>query len=357
MINLGVIMKKLVLTGGGTAGHVYPALAVREEIGSDFEVHFIGGEGMEKDILAKESDITYHMIKPVKLVRKITLKNILIPFKLLFSIIEAKKILKKIKPDIVFSKGGYVAVPVVIAAHMLKIPVISHESDLSMGLANKIILKCCDVMCVAFEKTALVSPKCIFTGQPIRKKVLNGNKNNLKLPSSFDKYKPNLLVVGGSSGAQFLNDITIENIDCLCKKYNVIHLTGKNFKNKIDKLGYLQIDYAENMGDYLDCADIVLSRAGSGAINEFLTLRKPMLLIPLSKRCSRGDQIENAKFFTSLGYADMLEEEDYDESIFNIKINNLYKNRQKYIENMKKSSNFDACDKIVGLLMKEISKK
>lgn len=356
MINLGVIMKKLVLTGGGTAGHVYPALAVREEIGSDFEVHFIGGEGMEKDILAKESDITYHMIKPVKLVRKITLKNILIPFKLLFSIIEAKKILKKIKPDIVFSKGGYVAVPVVIAAHMLKIPVISHESDLSMGLANKIILKYCDVMCVTFEKTALISPKCVFTGQPIRKKVLNGNKNNLKLPSSFDKYKPNLLVVGGSSGAQFLNDITIENIDCLCKKYNVIHLTGKNFKNKIDKLGYLQIDYAENMGDYLDWADLIVSRAGSGAINEFLALKKPMLLIPLSKKCSRGDQIENAKLFAGLEYGDILEEEDYNKDIFLWKLEDLNKNRQKYKKNMEKSSNPNASKNIARLIKEKVNK-
>lgn len=345
-------MKKIVLTGGGTAGHVYPALAVRENLGDDFEVHFIGGDGMEREILAKEKDIHYHMIKAVKLVRKITFKNFLIPFKLLFSIIEAKKILKKIKPDIVFSKGGYVAVPVVIAAHMLKIPVISHESDLSMGLANKIILKYCDVMCLSFEKTAISSPKCIFTGQPIRKKILNGNKNNLKLPSSFDKYKPNLLVVGGSSGAKFLNDIILENIDILCKKYNVLHLTGKNFKNILVKKGYKQVDYADNMGDYLDWADLVVSRAGSGAINEFLALKKPMLLIPLSKKCSRGDQIENAKLFSSLGYSDMLEEEDYNKDVFIQKLDNLNKNRQKYRQNMEKYTKNNA-GKIIAAIIKE----
>ena len=350
-------MKKIVLTGGGTAGHVYPALAVKERLGDDFEVHYIGGKGMEKDIIAKEGDITYHQISTVKLKRKLTLENLLLPIKLIKSVRQAKKALKEIKPDVIFSKGGFVAVPVAMAAKSLGIPLVSHESDLSMGLANKVILRFCDVMCTTFEKTAAVSPKCVFTGQPIRKALLKGNKKHLKFFSSLDKSMPVLLVIGGSSGAKFLNEKVQENLSRLCKNFNVIHITGKQNVDKIDHQRYFQVEYAENMGDYLDCADIVLSRAGSGAINEFLTLRKPMLLIPLSKRCSRGDQIENAKFFTSLGYADMLEEEDYDESIFNIKINNLYKKRQKYIENMKKSSNFDACDKIVGLLMKEISKK
>lgn len=347
--------KKIVLTGGGTAGHVYPALAVKEHLDKDYEVHYIGGNGMEKDIIANEKNIIYHEIEAVKLERKLTLKNLLIPYKLLRSIHKAKKILKKINPAIIFSKGGFVALPVVIAGKKLGIPIVSHESDLSMGLANKIILKYCNRMCVAFEKTCKVSPKCVYTGQPIRKRVLNGNKNNISFVDSLDYKKPNLLIIGGSSGAKFINEKIIENIDDLLKKFNVIHLTGKGKVDRINKPRYIQVEYADNIGDYLNLSDYIISRAGSGAINEFLALKKPMLLIPLSKACSRGDQIENAKLYCKLGYADMIEEEDYNNNLFMEKLDNLVKNDKKYIENMKKTSNFNSCDKIIEII-KEIEK-
>ncbi len=343
-------MKTIVLTGGGTAGHVYPALAVKERLEKDYAIHYIGGNGMEKDIVAKDKDIIYHKIDTVKLERKLTLKNLLIPFRLLKAIREAKKILKEIKPCCIFSKGGFVAVPVAIAGKCLKIPIISHESDLSMGLANKIILKCCSFMCTAFEETAKTSEKCVFTGQPIRNALFKGNKKKLAFYESLDKSKGNLLVVGGSSGAKFINDKVIKNIDRLTENFNVVHITGMQDTKKISHAGYFQVDYADNMGDYLDYADIVLSRAGSGAINEFLTFKKPMLLIPLSKKCSRGDQIENANLFSSLGYADLLLEEDYDDSLFVLKLNNLYKNKEKYIKNTEKMAKNDACDKIIELI-------
>ncbi len=344
--------KTIVLTGGGTAGHVYPALAVKEKLEKEYDIHYIGSSGMEKGILAKENNVTYHEIEAVKLERKLTLRNFLIPFKLYSSIKSAKKLLEKIKPDVVFSKGGFVALPVVIASKKLNIPVVSHESDLSMGLANKIILHYCDKMCVAFKETAKDNNKFVFTGQPIRDKVLKGNKNNLSFISSLDRKKKNLLVVGGSSGAKFLNEITIKNLDALLKEYNVIHITGKGKQapNNIDKKGYIVVEYADNMGDYLNLADIVLSRAGSGAINEFLALSKPMLLIPLSKACSRGDQIENAKLYAKLGFAEMLEEEDYSEALFMQKLNNLNKNDKIFIENMKKSAKNDARDKIIEVI-------
>ena len=354
--NLGGYMNKIVLTGGGTAGHVYPSLAIKEELGDNYEYHYIGGNGMEKDIIAKEKDIIYHTIAPVKLVRKLTFKNLLIPIKLIKSILQAKKNLKKIKPNIVFSKGGFVAVPVVIASHMLKIPIISHESDLSMGLANKIILRYCDVMCVSFEQTTKLSKKCLYTGQPIRKKILNGNKNNLNLSTNFNNQKRNLLIVGGSSGAEFLNNLVAENFDNLCKNYNILHLCGKNNKNQLQNLNYKQIEYAQNMGDYLDWADIVLSRAGSGAINEFLALKKPMLLIPLSKKCSRGDQIENAHLFESLNIALVLEEEDYNKDVLLKKLDDLSKNISTYKNNMKKVSTENASKKIANLINSKLSK-
>ncbi len=348
--------KKIVLTGGGTAGHIYPALALREYLGREYDVHFIGGNGMEKEIIEKEKDITFHQIDAVKLVRKLTPKNLLIPYKFLKAVRQAKKLLQKICPVAIFSKGGFVALPVVVAGRKLNIPVVSHESDLSMGLANKIILRYCDKMCVAFEETSHISGKCIYTGQPIRKSVLKGNKNNLSFTSSLDGKRKTILVVGGSSGAKFINDKVTQNIDLLLEKYNVVHITGKGKTQMLEKPRYVQVEYAHNIGDFLSLADVVISRAGSGAINEFRTLKIPMLLIPLSKACSRGDQIENAKLYHNLGYGEILEEEEFSSSLFMEKLENLVKNDKIFIKNMEKSANFNACEKII-LIIKDIELK
>lgn len=343
-------MKKIVLTGGGTAGHIYPALAVREKLPSSVEVHYIGGNGMEKSIIANEENITFHEIRTVKLERKLTTANLLIPFKLIAAISDAKKLLKKIKPDCIFSKGGFVSVPTVLAANKLNIPIVSHESDLSMGLANKIILKKCDVMCTTFPDTMKGNSKCVHTGQPIRKKVFEGKKSKVWDDEIFDKNLPCLLVVGGSLGAKFINERVWENLEKLTEKFNVIHLTGSQAKDMHRHKNYKQVSYASNIGDYYAFADVVLSRAGAGAINEFVALSLPALLIPLSKKCSRGDQIENAKLFKKYGVADMMEEEDFDQSIFMTKLNNLIKNQEKYVKNMKKLANFDASVKIIEIL-------
>ena len=351
----GVKVKKIILTGGGTAGHIYPTLAIKKELGKNFEYHYLGGKGMEKDIIAQEKDVVYHEIPTVKLQRKLTFDNFLIPFKLINSINKAKKILKEINPSIIFSKGGFVAVPVVIAAHKLGIPIISHESDLSMGLANKIILKYCNVMCVTFEQTAKMSEKCVWTGQPIRETVLKGNKKNINF-ENLDKSKPNLLVLGGSLGAKFINEKVWVNIDKLTRQFNVLHVCGKQSKEKIVHAGYKQVEYAENIGDYLAFADVILSRAGSGAINEFLALKKPMFLIPLSKKCSRGDQIENAKLFTNLGYADMIEEENCDDKMFIIKLKNVYNNREKFINKMKNVNIINSNAKIAKIIVENVKK-
>lgn len=345
-------MKKIVLTGGGTAGHIYPALAVKERLPSDYEVHYIGSNGMEKNIIAKEKDITFHEISSVKLARKLTLKNLLIPFKLWRAVKDAKRTLNDIKPNVIFSKGGFVAVPVVLAAKSLHIPVISHESDLSMGLANKIILKRCNYMCTTFLQTAKGNSRCIYTGQPIRKKVFEGNASVIRNMGCFNTKLKNLIVIGGSTGAKFLNERVWDNLDALTENFNVVHITGKQKVEKHTHKNYLQVEYAENIGDYYAFADIILSRAGSGAINEFLALRKPALLIPLSKSCSRGDQIENAKLFTSLKIADMLEEENYNSELLVSKLNNLSRNSKTLIKNMEKIQNFDACDKIIELIQK-----
>ena len=298
-------MKKIVLCGGGTAGHVYPALAVAEKL-NDFEIHFFGGSGMEKEILKKFPKIKFHEIPAVKLERRLTPKNFLIPFRLFHAIKIAKKELSEVKPDIIFSKGGYVSVPVAMAGKKLGIPIVSHESDLSFGLANKIILHYCTTMCTTFEKTGKGNKKCVHTGQPIRQKIFDGQRQRFFSRTTH----PTLLVLGGSLGAKFLNDLVFENLDKLTEKFNVLHICGKNNFQEITHENYHLMPFSENIEDIFASSDIVVSRAGSGVINELLALQKPMLLVPLSKKASRGDQIENAKLFVELGYAEMLEEED-----------------------------------------------
>lgn len=339
--------QKIILTGGGTAGHVYPALAVAESL-SGFEIHYIGSNGMEKEILKNYSNIIYHEIPTVKLERKLTLKNLLIPFKLTKSVKETKKVIKNISPNIIFSKGGFVAVPVAIAGEKLNIPIISHESDLSFGLANKIILHYCNVMCTTFAETGKKNKKCCYTGQPIRKKIFNGKK----LDFNFDTTKPTILVLGGSLGAQFLNEIIFKNLDTLTEKYNIIHITGKNNFKNINHKNYKSFSYAEHIEDIYNSADFVISRAGSGVINELLALEKPMLLIPLSKKRSRGDQIQNAKLFERLGFCEIIEEENYNINLLIEKLEKIIKNKEKIIKNMKKTAKNNAVEEIIKLINK-----
>ncbi len=338
-------MKKIVLCGGGTAGHIYPALAVAEKL-KGYEIHYFGGNGIEKEIIKSCPNITFHEIPTVKLERKLTPKNLLIPFKLFKSIKFTKKELAKISPNIIFSKGGFVSLPVVIAGKKLSIPIISHESDLSFGLANKIILHYCDVMCTSFEPTGNENKKCVFTGQPIREAIFKGQKQDF----NFQPDLPVLLVLGGSLGAKFLNDIVFENLDNLTKKYNVIHICGKNNFKEMRHKNYKNFAFAQNIQDLYMTADLVLSRSGSGVINELLALEKPMLLIPLSKKASRGDQIENAKLFEKLSYAQVLEEEDYDFQKFMKKLDFLQKNSEKIKKNQKKGAKNDAASKIAALI-------
>lgn len=342
--------KKIVLTGGGTAGHVYPALAVAEELG-EYELHYIGGNGIEKDILANFPHIKYHQISGVKLERKLTLKNLLIPFKLFRAKNEAKRVLKEIKPNLIFSKGGFIAVPVALAGKKLHIPIVSHESDLSMGLANKIILHYCDIMCTSFEETAK-NKKCVFSGQPIRNQIFDGKKQNF-----FNNNLPTILVLGGSLGAKFLNDIVFENLGDLTKYFNILHICGKNNFRDTKHINYKLFAYSEKIEDLYASADIVVSRAGSGVINELLALSKPMLLIPLSKKCSRGDQIENAKLFEKKGFAKVIEEEEYNFQIFLKKTNEILKNSQKMQKIMQKNAKNNARKIIFDIISNKIAKK
>lgn len=351
-------MKSIILTGGGTAGHIMPNVALIPDLKKHFDkIYYIGTNGMEKDIISKIEGVEFIEIEAVKLVRKLTLKNLLIPFKLLKSINKCKKIVKKIKPDIIFTKGGYVSVPVAIAGKKLKVPVLSHESDYSFGLANKIILKYSKFMFTSFRDTCEQSNKCIFTGSPIRKEIFEGNAEKIKNKYKISKNKQNLLIFGGSLGSRKINDTVFESIEDLTKNYNIFHIVGKNNLNKALKLeNYFQIEFAENIWDYLAAADLVVSRAGANSIFELCALRKPMLLIPLSKAQSRGDQIENANLFKQKGYAIVLLEENLNKDTFLAKIYETERKSQKLIENMKTNNARNANKLIIEKILEVTSK-
>ena len=343
-------MKRIVLTGGGSAGHVTPNLALVPELKKHFKIYYIGTNGIEKTMLESYPDITFKEISAVKLIRSLTLKNFKIPFKLLKSIKEAKILLKEIRPNIIFSKGGYVSIPVVIAAHSLKIPIISHESDRTMGLANKIIKGYSNKMCISFRETSN-SKKCVYTGTPIRQEIFNGNILNAMHLAKFHKNKKTLLFMGGSLGSKVINNAVFKALPILIKKYNIIHIVGKNNLNKTFSYeNYYQLEFTNSIQDLFAFADFVICRSGANTIFELLALKKTMLLIPLSKESSRGDQIENAKLFKKYGYANVLFEEDLSKDSLIKEIEKLITNEKSIINNMSKSPIINSNKKIIDII-------
>ncbi len=343
-------MKKIVFTGGGTAGHIMPNLAIIEEIKNKAKVYYIGSNGMEKE-LVKNYDIPFYEIPSTKLRRSLSFSNLLIPFKLIKAIKKAKQILKEIRPDVIFSKGGYVALPVVFAAKKLKIRVILHESDMTLGLANKLCKNKCETVCTSFEKTAENLKNGLFTGSPLRSQIFKGNKENAKKLFKNYKNKPTILVVGGSLGSKIINENIRKSLDKL-KDYNIIHLCGKNNLSNIKKDNYVELEFANNIEDLYALSNIVISRAGSNVINEILALNKPNILIPLSKKASRGDQILNANYFKEKGYSKVILEEYLSPNSLVNSINQLNNEKEKYIQSMQKSSTKLANKKIIELLLK-----
>lgn len=340
-------MKKIILTGGGTGGHVIPHLSLLDYLRQEYKIFYIGTNGIEKQIMSKQQDIKFYEIQAVKLDRSKFFKNFALPFKLIKAVKQCKKILKEIKPDVIFSKGGFVSVPVVIASHKLKIPIVSHESDLTMGLANKIIYHYCNCMCTSFKKTCLKKPKCVFTGSPIRKELFFGNKDKGYKLTNLNNDKPTILFMGGSTGALKLNKIIYTALPTLTKKYNIIHIVGKNKGDKtIYYPNYCQLEYVDNIQDIFAISDYIVSRAGSNAIYEFASLQKPMLLIPLPKDASRGDQIENAKLFEQLGYAHQIQQQDLNTITLLEQIEKLVKDKDKLVSTLKKENFVGASQKI-----------
>ena len=349
--------KKIILTGGGTAGHVTPNIALLPMLTAHrYDILYIGSyNGIEKKLITAEN-ITYKGISSGKLRRYFDLKNFTDPFRVIKGYFEACSIIRDFKPDIVFSKGGFVSVPVVAAARRHKIPVIIHESDISPGLANKICMRFADKICCSFPETLDYLPKhkAVFTGSPIRSDLTSGSRSNALRITQFDNIKPVLLIIGGSLGSVKINTAVRSELDDLIKLYNIIHICGKgNIDNDLLKTcGYIQYEYAgAELKDLFSLADIVISRAGANTICELLALKKPNILIPLSAAASRGDQILNAASYEKRGFSYVLSEDALSGKSLKVAVSEVYNNRKDYINNMLNAPAVNGSENIIKLIL------
>lgn len=349
-------MKKILLTGGGTAGHVTPNIALiplLKERG--FTISYVGSyDGIEKKLI-EETGTKYFGISSGKLRRYFDLKNFTDPFRVIKGYGEAKKLMKEEKPDVVFSKGGFVTVPVVMAAHKYKIPVVLHESDMTPGLANRICNPYATKVCCNFPETFehLPKDKGVLTGQPIRSELFEGDKAKCLSFTGLSGSKPILLVTGGSLGSVAVNSAVRSVLTELLKKYDIIHLCGKNnLDNTLAGVqGYVQYEYIkEELKDMFAAADIIISRAGANTICELLALRKPNILIPLPASQSRGDQILNAASFERQGFSKVLEEESLTDELLLNAVNEVFDKKEEYRKTMSSSTQTNAVASIVSLI-------
>ena len=355
-------MKRIILTGGGTAGHVTPNIALLprlRELG--YDIHYIGSyNGIEKELI-EQFGIPYHGISSGKLRRYFSVQNFTDPFRVLKGLGEAKRLIKILKPDVIFSKGGFVSVPVVMAGKGRHVPVIIHESDMTPGLANKLAIPAATKVCCNFPETLEYLPKgkAVLTGSPIRQELLSGNKIAALDLCGFTADKPVILVIGGSLGSVVVNNAVRKSLPTLLEHFQVIHLCGKD---KTDESlngteGYCQFEYVKDeLRDIFALADLVISRAGANAICELLALRKPNLLIPLSAKASRGDQILNARSFERQGFSMVIEEEELTPESLLEAVQQLYEDRGTFIDAMRNSDQQDSIDTIISLI-EEASEK
>lgn len=355
-------MKKIVFTGGGTFGHAMPNVYLIEQLeksSNKYQCFYIGSTGIEKRLV--ESRVKqYYTIPAVKLIRGKFFANLKIPFVLISAISKAKKALKQIKPDIVFSKGGYVSLPVCIAAKMLKIPVIAHESDYSFGLANRIILKTCTKMCVNFEHLTAKSKKVIYTG-PIFGTEFENDKTKIEhgqvvsnQPMHLNPNLPTMLVVGGSLGAVGLNKLVCATAKEMQTKFNIVHITGKGNKNLPSFGNYNAFEMVGDMNSLYNTVDFVVGRAGAGVTAECYFKKLPMILVPLENKASRGDQVQNAQYYVNQGVAELHHEIDLTPNKLKKIIDTFYKNINTYKQQYNEIKPKNGCKKIVDLIVKTV---
>lgn len=347
--------KTVVLTGGGTAGHVTPNLAIIPKLKQmGFHIEYIGTKnGIEREIM-EQARVPYHVVSAGKLRRYFSLKNFSDPVKIIAGCLKAKRILKRLGPSAVFSKGGYVGVPVVFAAHCLNIPVVLHESDCTPGLANRLCIPRAKTVCVAFEPALRHVPdgKGVYTGLPIREGLLQGDRDKGLALCGFSGQKPVLLTMGGSLGSQALNDAMDAIMPELTRTYDVVHIRGKNNTAcccapcGCKTFGYVD----EELADLYAAADIMLSRAGATAVFESLALALPTLLVPLPVTSSRGDQVLNAQYFHDKGFAHVLPQEEMTAQTLRDAIDALYADRDALRERMRRENVADAASVVAQLI-------
>lgn len=349
-------MKKIILTGGGTAGHVTPNIALiprLRELG--YEISYIGSyNGIEKELI-EQQNIPYYGISSGKLRRYFDLKNLSDPFKVIKGYGQSLRLMHKLKPDIVFSKGGFVSVPVVLAAKHARVPSIIHESDLTPGLANKLAIPAASAVCCNFPETLSHIPdgKAVLTGSPIRAELFLGDRQRAYDYTGLKPGKPVILIIGGSLGSKVINEAVRHLLPRLLERFQIIHLCGKGNTdvtlNHMD--GYMQYEYiTDELADLFALADLVISRAGANAICELLALHKPNILIPLSKNASRGDQILNANSFQKQGFSYVIEEEELNETTLWAAVEEVWNNRETYVSAMTESRQLDAVTAITDLI-------
>ena len=357
-------MKKIVMTGGGTAGHVTPNIALMPALKeAGYDIHYIGSyTGIEKGLIEAQN-IPYTGIDSGKLRRYFDPKNFSDPFRVIKGYAQALGLMRKLKPDIVFSKGGFVSVPVVLAAKTCGVPAIIHESDITPGLANRIAIKGAKKVCCNFPETLkyLPSEKAVLTGSPIRRELLSGTPEKAyKLCGFPSEKKPVLLIIGGSLGSRAINEAVRKVLSSLLEDFHIIHLCGKGNLDEtlMGTPGYAQFEYVSaELTDMLALADLAISRAGANSICELLALHKPNILIPLSAAASRGDQILNAKSFEKQGFSYVIQEEEVTDEVLLKAVQEVFANRQNYIDAMSKSGQMDSIATILELIEKERKQK
>lgn len=348
--------KRIIFTGGGTAGHVTPNIALIEPLLREgWDVHYIGSEnGMERGLIAALSGVTYHGISTGKLRRYFSWQNFIDPFRVIKGYFQARKLIREIQPSVIFSKGGFVSVPVVLGAG--KVPVVAHESDYSPGLSNRIATRFTDKVCLSFEDTLqhVSKGKGIFTGTPIRPALYDGDRERALAFTGLTGEKPVLLVMGGSLGAQKLNELVRAALPLLCERYDIIHLCGKG-KNDCDCVacGYHQYEYIDKeLPDLFALSDVVLSRAGANSVFELLALNKPSVLVPLTSASSRGDQLLNANYMEKKGYAKVVDQNTATTDSLVAAIDEVYQQRAQYAERMCEDTRSDGTETILTIIKK-----
>jgi len=336
-------MKKILFCGGGTAGHVMPNLALIERLIGKADIYYLGTGGMEKQLVRPymAKGVVYGEFSAVKFERKLSPSLVTLPFKLASSVSECKKRLKEIKPDLVVSKGGFGGLPVVIAAHRLKIPAVAHESDFSLGLANKLSLPFVEKMFTVYENAALEGgKKSIVCTPPMRESVLKGNRAKMLEECGFSGKKPVLAVLGGSLGAKRLNETLLKALPLLLDSFDVIAVTGKNKSLDFTAKGFYQTEFCNTMGDLYAMADIALSRSGSNTVSELMANRIPALFVPLSK-ASRGEQVKNARFHEKNGCCKVLDEDELSPEKVILLLKELLAQKNAFKEQIKRHTKAD----------------